>query len=221
MSKLKKSILVNSSGFTLIELLVAMAVASIVMAAIGSAYWIQMQTSREQQMVVGMQQSMRAAMYLLERDIKMAGYDDDHNTAPTATITTADSTNFTFEFVDDTDTQVTVAYSLYDALGDGDNDIGRSVDSAPRAAIAENIEELEFFYTLADGTQTLAPTTQNDRDDIQVVGVSIVARTSAQTRTGDSRSITLLSGTVFNPPDDGFKRQRVTAMIRCRNMIIN
>ena len=59
----------NRKGFTLIELLVAMVIASIVMAAIYSVYRSQTQTYRTQQLVVQMQQNMRAALYLLESEI--------------------------------------------------------------------------------------------------------------------------------------------------------
>ena len=51
-----------------------MAIASFVMAAIYSVYRAQTQSHRAQQLVVEMQQNMRAAMYLLEREIRMAGY---------------------------------------------------------------------------------------------------------------------------------------------------
>ena len=229
-----KNSLSKSSGFTLIELLVAMAVASIVMAMIGSAYWGQTQTSREQQMVVGMQQNMRAAMFLLERDIMMAGYDEDRNNLPAAAVTEATATNFTFQFVDDANTGVTVAYSLYDAGGDGDDDIGRRINppphpppNPPRYAIAENIENLEFFYTLADGRQSTDPTTLappgNTLADIRAVGISILARTSAETRARDNATYLPLSnaqdGTIWGPFNDGFRRQLIVATIMCRNLI--
>ena len=210
------------SGFTLIELMIAMVVGSIMMAAIASAYWVQTQTSREQQMVVEMQQNMRAAMFMLERDIMMAGYDIDDATAPDATITTATATEFAFQFVDDTNTQVTITYDLYDALGDGDNDIGRQTTGGLKAAIAQNIENMEFFYTLADGTQTSTP---GNPEDIRQVGVSVLARTEAWTRSGDNATYLPFSnaqdGTIWGPYNDNFKRQLVTANIKCRNMIVN
>ena len=210
-----------SPGFTLIELLVSMAIASIIMAAIASAYWIQTQTSREQQMVVGMQQSLRAALYFLERDIMLAGYDNDRDDPPSATITAATPVQFRFEYIDDTNTQVTVDYSMYDALSDGDQDLGRDVvsDGLPRAAVAENIERLEFFYTLRDGTQTPLPA---DPGDVRVVNVSILARTASETRRIDNAVYRPLSnassGTTWGPFNDGFARQLVTASIMCRNM---
>jgi type IV pilus assembly protein PilW len=62
-------------GFTLIELTVAIAIASAVLAAIYSVFMIQQRTQVSEQVAVDMQQTLRAAMYLVERDIRMAGYD--------------------------------------------------------------------------------------------------------------------------------------------------
>lgn len=62
-------------GFTLIEILVAMAVSSFVMAGIFSVYWAQSKSHRKQQQIVERQQNLRAVMFLMEKDIRMAGYD--------------------------------------------------------------------------------------------------------------------------------------------------
>ena len=65
----------NSDGFTLIELMVAMVIASAVMAGIYSMFVMQQRTQVAEQVVVDMQQTLRAAMYMVERDIRMAGFD--------------------------------------------------------------------------------------------------------------------------------------------------
>jgi len=170
-----------------------------------------------------MQQNMRSAMYFLERDIKMAGYDGDKNSPPSATIVTAEQDLFSFQYVDDTNTQVTITYSLYDAIGDGDMDIGRSVDNNSRAAIAENIEDVEFFYTLSDGRQAVDPLTDLaapvNLADIRTVGISILARSANETFSMDGSVFTSLSGAVVGPFSDNFKRQMIVATIKCRNMI--
>ncbi len=69
----------NSDGFTLIELMVAIAIASAVMAGIYSMFIMQQRTQVTEQVVVDMQQTLRAAMYMVERDIRMAGYDPTLN----------------------------------------------------------------------------------------------------------------------------------------------
>ena len=212
-----------NSAFTLIELLVAMAVASIMMAVIATAFWQQTQSSRRQQAVVEMQQNMRSAMYFMERDIKMAGYDGDVNSPPSATITTADSDEFSFTYVDDGGASHTVTYDLYDANSDGDDDIGRKLDSLQKAAIAQNIQDLEFFYTLADGRQAADPSALSPPglpEDVRVVGITILARTALKTEAGTSnRTYTSLSGQVSGPFNDRYQRQLLTATILCRNMM--
>ncbi|MBN1932201.1 MAG: prepilin-type N-terminal cleavage/methylation domain-containing protein [Desulfobacterales bacterium] len=65
----------DNKGFTLIEMLIAMAVASIVMTAIYSAFDSQQRTHTTQQQVVDMQQNIRSALYLMGREIRMTGYD--------------------------------------------------------------------------------------------------------------------------------------------------
>ncbi len=73
----------NNYGFTLIELMIAMVIAGIVAAAIMMAFDSQQKTQVNQQLVVEMQQDARAALYLMQQDIRMAGYDEtweDSNT---------------------------------------------------------------------------------------------------------------------------------------------
>ncbi len=53
----------NKKGFTLVELLVAMAISTMVMAAIYSTYHVQLRSHITQQTVVEMQQNARAAMF--------------------------------------------------------------------------------------------------------------------------------------------------------------
>ena len=65
----------NDRGFTLIELMIAMAIAGIVAAAILMAFNSQQKTQVSQQLVVEMQQDLRAALYLMQQDIRMAGHD--------------------------------------------------------------------------------------------------------------------------------------------------
>ena len=58
------------------ELMIAMVIASIVAAAIMVSFDSQQKTQVNQQLVVEMQQEARAALYLMQQDIRMAGYDE-------------------------------------------------------------------------------------------------------------------------------------------------
>lgn len=64
----------HKNGFTLIELLIAMVISSFVMAAIYATYNAQLKSHVTQQIVVEMHQNARAAMFMLERELRMAGY---------------------------------------------------------------------------------------------------------------------------------------------------
>ena len=62
-------------GFSLIELLVAMAVGMVVLSAMYGVFNIQSKTLSNQEETVVMQQSVRAGMDMMAREIGMAGYD--------------------------------------------------------------------------------------------------------------------------------------------------
>ena len=57
----------------MVELLVVLAISSIVLTLIYQVYRSQLKSHTTQQELVEMQQNMRAALYLMERDIRMAG----------------------------------------------------------------------------------------------------------------------------------------------------
>ncbi|MCD4717022.1 MAG: prepilin-type N-terminal cleavage/methylation domain-containing protein [Desulfobacterales bacterium] len=61
-------------GFTLIELMVAMAITLVVMGAIFTTFKSQQDSYVVQDQVTRMQQNLRGAMYVMTRDIQMAGY---------------------------------------------------------------------------------------------------------------------------------------------------
>ncbi|MGD8365383.1 MAG: prepilin-type N-terminal cleavage/methylation domain-containing protein [Desulfobacterales bacterium] len=63
------------SGFTLIELMIAVAIAGLVLTVVYATFGSKQRTHVGQQMTVEIQQSIRAAFTLMQRDIRMAGYD--------------------------------------------------------------------------------------------------------------------------------------------------
>lgn len=68
-----KKILCNQ-GFTLIELIIAMAISLVVMSAIFFTFKSQQDSYVVQTQVSATQQNIRAAMYMITRDLQMAGY---------------------------------------------------------------------------------------------------------------------------------------------------
>lgn len=190
--------LINNVGFTLVELLVAMAISTIVAAGIFSAYKGQQNAQLAQKQIVEMQQNLRAALYVMTKEIRMVGYDPDGvNSAGIIEMGNGSHDNplaFTL-WNDDTGALQTIKFDLYDAYGDGDLDIGRKIDTGYRQAIAENINVLQFAYLKNDGTPA---TTISDVSSIQI--------TIAATINAGKHDYTLGNG------------RTLTTTIKCRNL---
>ena len=65
----------RAAGFSLVELLVAMAIGLVVLGSLYGVFTLQNKTFGNQEQIVEMQQNTRAAMDMMSREIRMAGYD--------------------------------------------------------------------------------------------------------------------------------------------------
>jgi type IV pilus assembly protein PilW len=227
----------KDNGFTLVELMIAVAISGIVSIAIYSAYVAQQRSAIAQEQVGEMQQSIRAGLNIMEHEIRMAGHDPRASAG--ASITTANASQLIFTMVADTDGNdndgdgtkdeedelESVEYYLYDAYSDGDQDLGRRTPTNTQA-VAENIDAIEFRYTLNDASQTLTPTAAQ-LADIRAVQVSILARagradqnfTNTMTYTPASGNAWDLNGAAAgSAPNDNFRRRLFITTIKCRNM---
>lgn len=237
----------NCKGFTLVETMIVMLISAIVLGAIFLAYRGQLRSSNAQEQIVETQQNIRAGLSVMGREIRMAGFDPGKSAGAGFTTATANSMAFTLVAdndgtdndndgtTDEPDELQTVWYDLYDAFGDGDLDLGRRDGPSggipptppPRRAVSEDIDAIEFFYTMDDGTQTTAPV---ELSDIRSVQISILSRTSnpdmeyinnltyipASGNAGwDLNGVTAGTG---NPPNDNFRRRLLITTIVCRNM---
>ena len=69
----------NNHGFTLTELMVSIVAASIVVAGAYATYDYQQESYLNQEQVANMQQNLRAGLYFMLREVRMAGYDPSFN----------------------------------------------------------------------------------------------------------------------------------------------
>ena len=181
------------------------------MAGIYSAYYSQQKSYVTQEQVVAMQQNLRAAMYYMEREIRMAGCDPTENAGAEIKTPGANSINFTEDIDEDgtISSNEDITYSLNDNDGDGDNDLVRNTN-----LIAENIDALDFVYLDANSatTATLA--------NIRSVQITLVARTGRGDPgyTNNTSYINQQGTTIYTAPNDNFRRRILTAEVKCRNL---
>lgn len=210
------------NGFTLVELLIAMAISGVIMTGVYSAFKTQQDSYLAQDQVAEMQQNIRAGFYLMASDVRMAGYDPDDTGNYGVESATSSKFVFTADLNDDggaVGSGERFTYELY-TTGTG---ISALRKIAGQSAVAENIEQLEFYYTLADGTQTTfstAAATATQLEDIRAVEISILAMTGHPDRNyTNTQSYTSASGADWTPATaDNFRRRFQTMTVKCRNM---
>jgi type IV pilus assembly protein PilW len=145
----------DNHGFTLIELLVSMAIFGFILAAAGTMFSSQQKVYTSQQQAVDLEQSMRAGLSFIEREIRMAGYDEYPKKPAGANFITAGPSlmNFTMSIhngvdddsdgsIDEWDETGNSAFDGIDDDGDGETDgYGESaaVGNADTADVNEDI----------------------------------------------------------------------------------
>ena len=164
----------SNHGLTLIELLIALALAAVVTGACYQLYQTRQRSYVAQELIVDMQQSARAAVALMKREIRMAGYNpaardgvdndgangiDDPTESPAVGIEEAGASMIHVSF--DYDGDMTkegvgedISYGFankYDGNGDGIADsgsapLGRKSRDSDLYPIAENIQAIRFAY---------------------------------------------------------------------------
>jgi type IV pilus assembly protein PilW len=224
----------NHKGFTLIELLVAMTVGLVVMAGVSMTFRSQQKSYLLQEQMAGMQQNLRAAMYHMEREIRMAGCDP--NKSANAQFVTANATSITFRQDlrgttdgslpdgDTDDPNENITYYLNDSDGDGFDDELRRNDpnGIGDQVIADNISAVNFVYLRQDGTRI---------DDgggnvtvgipqIRSVEITLLARTGRGDRGFQNNTVytNQVGDTIFVAPGDNRRRKLLTTCIKCRNL---
>ncbi len=159
----------KESGFTLVELLIAMTIGLIILAALSSTFLIQRKTYDVQEQIVEMVQTARAAMDMMTREIRMAGYNPagstfegiTYNSSQLQILADLDGNGSTA----DSNENITYTY-------DGTNfQIDRNTGGGAQP-FAENIQSFTFNYLDSNGNSTTTSA------DIRQIMITITARTS-------------------------------------------
>jgi len=220
---MKFKIRMSHYGFTMTELLVAMGISGIVMASTYSVYYSHQKTYVAQEQVVAMQQNLRAAMYFMEREIRMAGCDPIQSADSGIVTADGNSIRVTLDITDDAatgppdgdtdDTDEDITYSLA-----GSDLMRNDVNGAGNELIAENIDVLDFVYL--DGAGAVLATPVASPEAIRSVQITLVARTDREDRgyTNTAAYTNQQATQILAAQNDRFRRKRLTTQVRCRNL---
>jgi len=225
--KLAANLCKVQQGFTLVELMVTLVIAFIITGAAYAAYIVQQKNYTVQEQVAEVQQNIRNGVEIMSREMRMAGYDPTFSGEYGIDEATAARFKFTADLCGDGGTPATAEasscgipekylYELYDSSGDGTVDSLRR--TAGGSAVAENIEYLEFLYTLKDGTRTQIPTAL-ELKKIVTVEISILARASEEDhKYQDTQTYTTAAGIIIDPADKKYRRRMLISTLQLRNM---
>ena len=159
----------KEQGFTVLELLVSVAIGALLLGITLSMFNVQRKTLSTQEQRSEMQQTIRSAMDIMVRDIRMAGFDPNAAGFTRISIDPANDGTITVyaDISQDSDTNdsgETVTY-FYDAP---QRQIERNSAGNP---IAENIEDLSFDYLDSNGIETTTIS------NIRQIRITITGRT--------------------------------------------
>jgi len=173
--KSTRGLLPSQGGFTIVDALVAMVIALIIGAAISSVFLSQNRIYVGQQKIAYAQQNLRAAIDIMARDIRMAGYDPrgtglfgisdisfrDLDNNPEVNGSSSITLSYDWDEDGSLDSNETISYSIYDSNGDGKLDLAREVGSGGRQLLAEGIKAFALAYAFDNDGDGILDTDNN------------------------------------------------------------
>ena len=184
--------MMKDKGFSLIELLVATAVGMVVLGSMYGVFTIQNKTLGNQEEIVAMQQSVRAGMDMMAREILIAGYNPTRATFYGVTVDAAQlQVKADLNGDEDTaDENETIVYKYYN---DSNNpyQIMRQIGGGGFAPFVENVQSFAFEYLDTNGNVT------PESDKVLRIRITITGRTAkadpSYSANGGYRTYTLTS----------------------------
>ncbi len=155
-------------GFSVAELLVAMAIGLVAMGAAYNVFTIHNKSLNDQEQVVEMQQNVRAAMDMICRDVRMAGYNPARSAFAGLTV---DASQLEIKADLDGNTFISASEDVIYAYDATNMRINRTT-AGNTEPLAENIESLTFQYLDSAGNVTTSSA------DVRMIRVTIRGRTA-------------------------------------------
>jgi type IV pilus assembly protein PilW len=222
----------SNKGFTLIELLVTIAIVSIIMAAVVSAYQLQVRGKNTQEALTDMNQTLRTALEIMTHEIRTAGFDIVSPSAAVAGIITANANQLRFT----RDIGDGVTFQSDNDTNDPNEDIRYAINTNGHLGrdtggglmpLARNVDALDFVYLDGNTPPNVIPTpvSAGNLANIRSIQVTIVARAGEAGGVGfvgaftDTTVYQNQQGTVILPAqNDSYRRLLLTTTIQCRNL---
>jgi len=169
----------KNTGFTLVEMMVSIGIGMVVVAAVTTTFVTQTKVYNAQEQINEMQQNARAALDVITRELKMAGYKPNTGavTGLTASGISLDNSKLIIEADLNGDNSIDGSAGSLERIryeyNSSNKQIRRRLGSGTSDVFADNITAFNFTYLKADGTTaTLA-------SQIRQVKVDITAKTAA------------------------------------------
>ncbi|MFQ5597025.1 MAG: PilW family protein [Nitrospiria bacterium] len=198
----------NQGGYTLIELMLSLGISSVLLYGIHGVLMGQQKAYVQQEQIVEAQEGLRIAATLMNREIRMAGYNPTGTADAKIVTAEKEKIHITSDLDGNGDTigsNENITYAVY--TKDGIKKLGRTVNGS-KAPVLEHLESLEFVYRKADGTPlALKPdgTLVDPAQISQVKKIEIIL--TARTATADPQY----------PKNQGYRTRALTSYISLRN----
>jgi type IV pilus assembly protein PilW len=217
-------------GFTLVEILVALGLTAIIAATFFKILSSQQLIYISQDQAVELQQGLRAAIDMMVKELRQAGYDPSGRASAGMVHADETSLHFTMDLNGNgncSDGNEDITYSLYRDTKYGWTNLGRKSGAGSNQSIAMNVEKLEFWYTV--DKKGIRTATHNPQDGGKVTGIEINLLLKAQKSDKGFTDTSLYHTThseagATDPPadwgpyNDGFRRRFASTVVKCRNI---
>jgi type IV pilus assembly protein PilW len=166
----------DPGGFTLIELLVAMAIASVMLAAVISLFVALNKSYTRQNAAADAQQIVRSGVDFMAQSIRLAGLDPEQTGKFGIGTATATSIDFTADFnLSGGDPELPDERISYSFSG---GELHSSL-SPPGVPLVDNVTDLVFTYLAADNSILATPVSTDDLAAIRTVQIALTVREPA------------------------------------------
>ena len=223
---MKTRFVLDQKGITLIELLVVLVISALLVGGTYRLFVAQTRAYTVQDQVVEVQQSIRGAMEIMLRDLRMGGFDSDDINSKIAianpVIVGDHSVTVNYEY--DPTTQYTVVYqrnadtSTLTRQLTTTKDDGTTV-AGPQEVVLENVQALDFTY----GLDSNGDGAMDDRDGDSLIGEGdwVAAATVGSTKVVAVRVVLTARASEVNPDLQVTSPRTLTTAVTLRNQCLS